>query len=113
VLASYAYYGFDTDPSQFGPGFRLDPIHASINLLWGLVGSIIGFFAPRFSIDFLLAFALFFTALAGLGTFSSEQLGMQLGPWANLINWLLALAAWAVAIYALWQGCIDSDPPEA
>jgi hypothetical protein len=113
VLASYAYYGFGTDPSHFGPGFRLDPIHASINFLWGLVGSIIGFFAPRFSIDYLLAFALFFTALAGLGTFSPGYLPMHLGPWSNLINWLLGLAAWAVAIYALWQASIDSEPPEA
>jgi hypothetical protein len=113
VLASYAYYGFGTDPSQFGPGFRLDPIHACVNFFWGLIGSVIGFFAPRFSLDFLLAFALFFTALAGLGTCSPQHLPMQLGPWANLVNWLLGLAAWAVSIYALWRDCVDCDPPEA
>lgn len=113
VLASYAYYGFGTDPSQFGPGFRLDAIHASINFLWGLVGSVIGFFAPRFSIDYLLAFALFFTAIAALGSFGPEHFGLQLGPWAGLTYWLLAIAAWILAIYALWQGCIESDPPEA
>jgi len=28
VLGSYAYYGFGTDAAHFGPGFRLDPIHA-------------------------------------------------------------------------------------
>ena len=66
VLASYAYYGFGTDPSHFGPGFRLDPLHAAINLIWGLAGSIIGFFVPRFAIDFLLAFAFFFTAIAAV-----------------------------------------------
>ena len=113
VLASYAFYGFGTDPSLFGPGFRLSPIHASVNFLWGLAGSVIGFFVPRFAIDFALAFALFFTALAGLGTFSAEPLGMELGPWSNLFNWLLAVVAWAVSIYALWQASVDSDLPEA
>ena len=29
VLGSYAYYGFGTDAAHFGPGFRLDPIHAA------------------------------------------------------------------------------------
>ena len=32
VLGSYAYYGFGTDPSHFGPGFGLYPIHAAVNL---------------------------------------------------------------------------------
>lgn len=111
LLLSFAYYGFGTDPAQFGPGFRLDPLHAAVNLVWGLVGSVIGFFIPRFAIDFVLAFALFFTALAGLGTFSTDHLGMQLGPWSNLINWLMAIFAWAVAIYALWAACVDTDEP--
>jgi len=110
VLASYAYYGFGTDPSQFGPGFRLDPIHASVNFLWGLVGSVVGFFAPRFAVDFTLAFALFFTGFAALGTFTPEAVPMHLGPWSNLINWLLALCAWTVTIYAILQGCLDSEP---
>jgi hypothetical protein len=112
VLASYVYYGFGTEPAQFGPGFRLDPLHAAVNFFWGLLGSVIGFFAPRFAIDFLLAFALFFTALAGLGTFSEDHLGMRLGPWSNLFNWLVALFAWAVAIYAIWRACVDRDPPD-
>jgi hypothetical protein len=110
VLASYAYYGFGTDPSHFGPSFRLDPLHAVSNLIWGLAGSVIGFFVPRFAIDFLLAFAFFFTAIAALGSFAPESFGLQLGPWTGLAYWLLALFAWAVAIYAIWQGCVDSQP---
>lgn len=110
VLASFAYYGFGTDPSHFGPGFRLDPIHASVNLVWGFVGSVIGFFAPRFAIDFTLAFALFFTAIAALGTFGPDEFGMPLGRWAGVTYWLLAAFAWAVAIYAIWQDCVDSEP---
>jgi hypothetical protein len=112
VLASYAYYGFGTDPAAFGPGFRLDPIHASINLLWGSVGSLVGFFMPRFSTNFVLAFALFYTALAGLGTFTSHHFGMKLDVTDNLMNWLLALGAWAAGIYSLINDCRE-QPPEA
>lgn len=113
VLGSYAYYGFGTSPSEFGPGFRLDPIHASVNLVWGLAGSLIGFFMPRLSIAFMLAFAVFFTLLAGFGTFTSDHFGMQLNAIDNLINWALALAAWALVAYALWQASLHASPPPA
>ena len=112
VLASFAYYGFSTDPSHFGPGFRLDPLHASMNLVWGLAGSFIGFFAPRFSLDYLLAFALFFTSIAALGSFGPAEFGIQLGRWAGVAYWSLALFAWAVSIYAIWLGCLDDEETE-
>ncbi len=111
VLASYAYYGFGTDPAAFGPGFRLDPLHAGINLLWGLIGSLVGFFMPRFSTDFILAFALFYTGLAGLGSFTSHHFGMKLDFSSNLLNWALALGAWAAGIYSLINDCRE-EPPE-
>jgi len=106
VLAAYAYYGFATEQSHFGPGFRLDPIHASINLVWGLVGSVIGFFMPRYAIAFVLAFAAFYTLFAGFGTFTADHFGMRLDFTDNALNWLLALAAWAIGIYALWQASL-------
>ena len=112
VLASYAYYGFGTDAQHFALGFRLDPIHAAINFFWGLIGSAIGFFLPRFSIDFTLAFAMFFTAFAGFGSFATDQLGMQLGAADNLINWSLALGAWTLSIYALCQDTLHSSGGE-
>src|SRR6478735_1081762 len=109
VLGSYAYYGFGTDPSHFGPGFGLDPIHAAVNLVWGLVGSLIGFFMPRLSISFVLAFAIFFTLFAGFGTFTADHFGMQLETTDNLSNWAMALAAWAIGIYALWQAGLHAE----
>jgi hypothetical protein len=109
VLGSYAVYGFGTDPAQFGPGFRLDPVHAAVNLVWGLAGSVIGFFMPRLSISYTLAFAIFFTLLAGFGTFTDDHFGMRLEMTDNLINWALALAGWGVAIYALWQACLHVE----
>ena len=109
VLGSYAYYGFGTDPTQFGPGFRLDPIHAAVNFVWGLAGSVIGFFMPRLSISYMLAFAIFFTLFAGFGTFTADHFGMALDTTDNLINWALALAGWGVAIYALWQACLHAE----
>ena len=64
VLLAYAYYGFGTDPDSFALGFRIDPILAALNLAWGLAGTYIGFFRPRYAIVFVLAFAAFYTALA-------------------------------------------------
>jgi hypothetical protein len=112
VLGSYAYYGFGTDPSHFGPGFRLDPIHAAVNFVWGLAGSVIGFFMPRLSISFMLAFAIFFTLFAGFGTFTADHFGMKLDTTDNLINWALALAGWGIGIYALWQACLHEEEQE-
>ena len=109
VIGSYAFYGFATDAVQFGPGFRLDPIHAAVNLVWGLAGSVIGFFMPRLSISYMLAFAIFFTLFAGFGTFTPDHFGMALDTTDNLINWALALAGWGVAIYALWQACLHAE----
>lgn len=112
VLGSYAYYGFGTDPSHFGPGFRLDPIHAAVNFVWGLAGSVIGFFMPRLSISFMLAFAIFFTLFAGFGTFTPDHFGMHLDTTDNLINWGLALAGWGIGIYALWQASLYEEEKE-
>jgi hypothetical protein len=109
VLGSYAYYGFGTNPSHFGPGFGLDPIHAAVNLVWGLAGSVIGFFMPRLSISFVLAFAIFFTLFAGFGSFTADHFGMQLDMTDNLSNWAMALAAWAIGIYALWQAGLHAE----
>jgi hypothetical protein len=103
ILLSYAYYGFDTDPNSFALGFRLDPIHATVHLLWGVVGSIIGFFLPRYSTYFLLAFAAFYTVMAILGTFTSYHFGMHLDARVNLFHWSLLPFAWGIGLYGLWQ----------
>jgi hypothetical protein len=113
VLAAYGYYGFGTEQSHFGPGFRLDPIHAGVNLVWGLVGSVIGFFMPRYAITFALAFAAFYTLFAGFGTFTADHFGMRLDYVDNALNWLLAVIAWAIGIYALWQASLRADQPGA
>jgi hypothetical protein len=101
VLLAYAYYGFDSDPESFALGFRIDPRLAALNLAWGLVGTYIGFFRPRYAIQFVLAFAAFYTVLAVLGTFTSHHLGMMLNGRVNLFHWLVVLPAWAIGLYAL------------
>jgi len=35
ALLAYAYYGFDSNPEHFPLGFRIDPILAAINFVWG------------------------------------------------------------------------------
>ncbi len=75
---AYAYYGFDSDPESFALGFRIDPLLAAVNLLWGAAGTYIGFFRPRYALPFVLACAAFYTALAALGSFTPYHLGMRL-----------------------------------
>ncbi|OFW71311.1 MAG: hypothetical protein A2W02_03185 [Alphaproteobacteria bacterium RBG_16_64_48] len=103
VLLAYAYYGFDSDPNSFALGFRIDPILAAVNLAWGLIGTYIGFFRPRYATAFVLAFAAFYTVLAVLGTFTPTHLGMMLNDRVNLFHWLIAPPAWAIGLYALWH----------
>jgi hypothetical protein len=101
VLLAYAYFGFDSDPESFALGFRIAPLLAAVNLLWGGAGTYIGFFQPRYALPFVLAFAVFFTALAVLGSFTSYDLGMNLNARTNLFHWLIALIAWAVGLSTL------------
>lgn len=101
VLLAYAYYGFGSDPEGFALGFRIDPILAGVNLAWGLAGTYIGFFRPRYAIAFVLSFAAFYTLLAVLGSFTSTHLGMMLNDRVNLFHWLIVIPAWAVGLYAL------------
>lgn len=103
VLLAYAYYGFDSDPNSFALGFRIDPILAGVNLAWGLIGTYVGFFRPRYATSFVLACAAFYTALAMLGSFTSQHLGMMLNDRVNLFHWAIVPPAWAVGLYALWR----------
>ena len=103
MLVSYAYYGFDRDPQSFPPGFRLNPLQAGVNFIWGLVGTLIGFFRPRYAIVFMLAFAAFYTLVASLGTFAGSVLGMELGTPAKVFFWVVVAASWVVGIRGLLQ----------
>lgn len=101
MLVSYAVYGFDTDPNSFPPGFRLNPLQAFVNLVWGAAGTLIGFFRPRHAAAFVLAFAAFYTVIAGFGTFEGSALGMQLGTSAKIFYWVVVAFAWAAGLHAL------------
>ena len=57
----------------------------------------------------MLAFAIFFTLFAGFGTFTAEHFGMKLDTIDNLSNWAMALAAWGLSIYALWQAGLRAE----
>jgi hypothetical protein len=109
ILLAYAYYGFDTDPGSFSLGLRLDPLHAVVHFVWGLAGSYIGFFRPRYATAFVLAFATFYTVLAVLGTFTQHHLGMRLDDRVNFFHWSLVLPAWAIGLYGLWREHHQAD----
>lgn len=101
MLITYLFYGFDTDPRSFPPGFRLNPLQAGVNFIWGLVGTAVGFFRPRFAAAFVLAFAAFYTLVAGLGTFAGSALGMELGAPAKVYYWIVVALAWAAGLSGL------------
>lgn len=103
LLLVYAYYGFGTEPDSFPLGMRLDPLHASVHFVWGLVGCYIGFVRPRLATTFILAFAAFYTVIAVLGTFTTHHLGMKLDWRVNLFHWALVFPAWAIGLYGLWH----------
>jgi hypothetical protein len=103
LLLSYAYYGFGKNPHSFPIGFRLDPTLAAVHFLWGLAGSFIGFYRPRYATAFVLAFAAFYTVLAALGSFTPYRLGMKLDPNVNFFHWCVAVLAWPIGLYALWH----------
>jgi hypothetical protein len=101
LLLSYAYYGFHTDPRSFPLGFRLDPIQAALHFVWGLAGTYIGFFRPRYATAYVIAFAVFDTLLVVLGTLTNYRFGMMLEGPASVFYLALLLPAWAVVIHAL------------
>jgi hypothetical protein len=101
MLVTYLVYGFDTNPQSFPPGFRLNPLQAGVNFIWGLVGTAIGFFRPRFATAFVLAFAAFYTLVAGLGTFAGSALGMELGTAAKVFYWGVVACAWGAGLTGL------------
>ncbi len=98
LLLAYAWLGFSTHPDTFPPGLRLDPIHAGVHLVWGIVGAFIGFCAPRLAAAFILVFAIFYLGLAVLGTFTHTHLGMRLATGENVFHWIVGPLALLVAL---------------
>ena len=103
LLVAYAVLGFDTDPDTFPNGLRLDPIHAAVHLVWGAIGTWIGFRRPEFALGFIFAFSGFYIALAALGTFAPPEYhcGMQLRREENTFHWIVGPLALALALVAL------------
>ena len=110
LLVVYGLHGFRTNPESFPLGFRLDPIQAGLYFVWGLAGSVIGFFRPRLAAAFVVASAVLLTGLAVLGSFTPYHLGMRLDPRVNLFHWLLAPVAWAIGLYGLWCHRVFAEP---
>lgn len=79
------------------------PPQAFVNFVWGLIGTLIGFFRPRYATIFMLAFAAFYTLVASLGTFAGGVLGMELGTPAKVFFWVVVAASWATGINGFLQ----------
>ena len=89
--------GFDASPDSMPPGLRLDPMHAVIHLVTGLIGSYFGFRRPSGALTFLRVFTIFYLGLAIFGTFTNMHFGMQLEFEENAFHWPLSLIAGAIA----------------
>jgi hypothetical protein len=51
----------------------------------------------------VLSFAVFYTIMAVLGTFTPYHFGMMLDERVNLFHWFLVPPAWAIGLYGLWR----------
>ena len=97
LLALYGMRGFGASPDSMPPGLRLDPMHAVIHLVTGLIGSYFGFRRPSGALTFLRVFTIFYLGLAIFGTFTNMHFGMQLEFEENAFHWPLSLIAGAIA----------------
>ena len=97
ILGIYSIRGFDTSPDALPPGLRLDPMHGVIHLVTGLIGSYFAFWKPSGALTFLRIFAVFYTGLAVLGTFTNQHFGLQLEFEENSFHWTLSLIAIVIA----------------
>lgn len=104
LLIAYVVLGFDTDPDSFPNGLRLDPVHAGVHLVWGAIGTWVGFRRPGLALGFIFAFAGFYIALAALGTFAPAEYhcGMQLRREENTFHWIVGPLALALGFIALF-----------
>jgi Domain of unknown function (DUF4383) len=103
LLLIYSVRGFDTNPDSLPLGLQLDPRHAVIHLLFGIIGAAIGFWQPEGAVPFTVFFGLFYIALAIFGTFTPIHFGMQLLLPENTLHWTLGSLAAVVGLGALLQ----------
>jgi len=103
LLFLYAARGFGTNPDEMPPGFGLDPLHAVIHLVTGLLGIYFGFLRPSGALLFLRIFTVFYLLLAVFGTFTDFHFGMQLELEENALHWPLAVLAGLIAFTPLFS----------
>lgn len=99
VLAFYILNGIDTSPEALPVGLQLDPIHAIIHLITGIIAALFAYRYPQRAPAFLRAFAIFYLALAIFGTFTNIHFGLQLELPENVLHWSIGGLA-AVIGYA-------------
>lgn len=103
LLVIYSVRGFDTNPDSLPLGLQLDPRHAVIHLLFGLIGAATGFWQPEGAVPFTVFFGLFYIALAVFGTFTPIHFGMQLLLPENALHWTLGTLAVVIGGAAVLQ----------
>lgn len=108
VLTFYVLRGMDTSPKALPLGLQLDPIHAVIHLVTGCLAALFAYRYPQKAPAFLRAFAIFYLALAVIGTFTDFHFGLQLELPENALHWSIGGLA-AVIGYVPLLGRMRND----
>jgi hypothetical protein len=104
VFLIHLFNGFQADHASFPLGLKLDPLHSIVHIVWGAIGVYVGFFRPRWAVPYLIAFGVYYIALATFGAFTDIHFGLQLGWRENLAHWTLGPIGLIIGLYGLWRG---------
>ena len=100
VLLIYAIAGFDLPLDRLPLGFRIDPLHALMHVVWGAAGAFVGFLRPQWSTPWLFVFGIYYFAVAMLGMFTDIRFGLHFGIRDNSFHFVVGSAAVAIGLYS-------------
>lgn len=99
VLTVYSVRGFDLPLDALPLGFKLDPRHASLHLVTGVMAALFAFGVPQLARRFLQVFAVFYLGLAVIGTFTDQHFGMHLHLDEHLFHYAVGAVVAVVAFH--------------
>jgi hypothetical protein len=100
VLLIYTILGFDLPLETLPLSLRIDPLHATMHVLWGAAGLFIGFVRPQWSIPWLIIFGVYYVTMSMFGFFTHTHFGLHLGPRENSFHLFIGSAALIFGLYS-------------
>ena len=99
VLLVYTVLGFDLPLDSLPLGLRIDPLHASMHVIWGAVGLFVGFVRPQWAIPWLIVFGVYYVTMSFFGFLTAVHFGLHLGPRENSFHLLIGLGSLLFGLY--------------